>query len=269
MSILRDDRLAFGAGTKARKFFGIHRELETKKIRSIVLQGELHSNALGAFSFLFRVFGYEVYTIAYARNLSKVTANSVLVKRNSHRLEIFSSRKEWENRIESFSTTNEESVLIPEYGMCSAATNGLDFLWKRIQISEYDRLVLDIGSGLVWLSANDSFGKRIPIYGVSVGLPKRKMIPWLEEKQKSLGFTNFVLDSEKIIESPFSSGFGSENPQVLEYSKSFYQKNGILLEPIYSANSVAAVQSRIDSGEWKGRTLYLHQGGLLNFLDRF
>ncbi|EMO27047.1 hypothetical protein LEP1GSC170_4530 [Leptospira interrogans serovar Bataviae str. HAI135] len=53
LSILRDDRLAFGMGTKFRKFYGIHKTFENKNIRSVFLQGELHSNALAAFCFYF------------------------------------------------------------------------------------------------------------------------------------------------------------------------------------------------------------------------
>lgn len=53
LSILRDDRLAFGMGTKFRKFLGIHFALEKKDIRNVVLQGEFHSNALAAFAFCF------------------------------------------------------------------------------------------------------------------------------------------------------------------------------------------------------------------------
>lgn len=238
---------------------------------------------------MFRVFGYKIRSISYSRNPSKVTANSVLVKRNSHDSEIFSSRKEWKERIENLAESvsdseadvfltirassvknhESESVLIPEYGMNRTASDGLDSLWSQIQISEYDRLVLDVGTGLSWLSANSYFGNAIPIYGVSIGLSKTKMFSWLEEKRKTFGFKNYATEEAKILEAPIPSGFGSENPQILEYSKSFYNKYGIPLEPIYSGNSLYAIERKIDSGEWKGRTLYLHQGGLLNFLDQF
>ncbi|EMF43648.1 hypothetical protein LEP1GSC116_3207 [Leptospira interrogans serovar Icterohaemorrhagiae str. Verdun HP] len=53
LSILRDDRLAFGMGTKFRKFLGIHSKLQVQNVKKVVLQGELHSNALAAFCFCF------------------------------------------------------------------------------------------------------------------------------------------------------------------------------------------------------------------------
>ncbi|RHX93990.1 1-aminocyclopropane-1-carboxylate deaminase [Leptospira yasudae] len=291
--ILLDGRLAFSIGTKVRKFFGFHSALNVQKVRSVLLQGELHSNALGAFSYLFRVFGYEVHTIAYARNRSLTTANSVLVKWNSHKLEIFPSRREWKERIKALSAdsidtenffSEEDSRnkapirndspwkdfrLIPEYGLSRAAAIGLDSLWERIQISKYERIVLDLGSGLTWLSASRYFGNSIPIYGISVGLSRSKMMEWLEEKKKFLGFHGFQIEGDKILSPEFSSGFGSRHNRILEYSNSFYRKTGIPIEPIYSGISLLTVEKRIDSGFWKGNTLYIHQGGLLNFLDPF
>ncbi|UOG40279.1 1-aminocyclopropane-1-carboxylate deaminase [Leptospira noguchii] len=349
LSILRDDRLAFGMGTKFRKFYGIHKTFESKNIRSVFLQGELHSNALAAFCFLFHNFGYQVRSIAYARNPKRVTANSIFVKWNSHELEIFSSREEWKERIQilseflpnlqdTFSKTDEvkseknqidsilkhdwrnplskeqinkdlflkeflndqrmkieisktgasskkdiplnnqkvieedimfTSVLIPEYGMCLEAAAGLDFVWKQIPIFEYDRLVVDLGSGLTFLSAKKYFGNSIPIYGISTGLPKKKMLNWLEQKRDLLGFSEVGIEVEKILEIFNLGGYGYKNSIILEYCNFFYKKYKIPVEPIYSGRSLYTIQSLIQSGRWKGRTLYLHQGGLWNFLDNF
>ncbi|TGL76324.1 1-aminocyclopropane-1-carboxylate deaminase [Leptospira yasudae] len=303
VSVLRDDRLAFGIGTKFRKFLGIHSALRLKSIRSVFLQGELHSNALGAFAFLFRRFGYEVRSIAYARDPKRASANSILTTRHSHSLELFSSRTDWMQRIlrlpektsavtlDSFGFANSaldksvfckidpiqeegspnpersESVLIPEYGLCRAALEGLDSLWEKIPISEYDRIVVDIGSGSAYLSALRFFEDRIPFYGVAIGLPKSKLLFWLEEKKKLLGLEWLRIADGRILEPVGNGGFGAHYIQNLEYSKSFYQRTGIPVEPIYSARTLAVTEMRIRSGEWSGRTLYIHQGGLLNFLD--
>ncbi|EMP07835.1 hypothetical protein LEP1GSC124_3550 [Leptospira interrogans serovar Pyrogenes str. 200701872] len=102
LSILRDDRLAFGMGTKFRKFLGIHSKLQVQNVKKVVLQGELHSNALAAFCFLFYNFGYQIRSIAYTRDPKRVTANSIFVKWNSHELEIVSSRDEWKKKFKFF-----------------------------------------------------------------------------------------------------------------------------------------------------------------------
>ncbi|WP_225913574.1 1-aminocyclopropane-1-carboxylate deaminase [Leptospira yasudae] len=305
VSVLRDDRLAFGIGTKFRKFLGIHSALRLSNVRSVLIQGEFHSNALGAFAFLFRSFGYQVRSIAYARDPKRVSANSILTTRHSHSFELFSSRTEWMQRIlplpektsaatlDSLCFANSaldksvfckidpiqeevspypersESVLIPEYGLCRAAWEGLDSLWEKIPISEYDRIVLDIGSGSAYLSALRFFKDRIPVYGVAIGLPKWKLLSWLEEKKKLLGLEWLRIADERILEPVGDVGFGVHYIQNIEYSKSFYQRTGIPLEPIYSARTLATVETKVRSGEWSGRTLYVHQGGLLNFLDPF
>lgn len=311
LSILRDDRLALGMGTKFRKFFGIHSALQVQNVKKVVLQGELHSNALAAFCFLFHNFGYEVRSIAYTRDPKRVSANSIFVKWNSHKLEIFPSRGEWKKKIQilseflpdlqyTFSKTDAAtsqnartdsilkhdriplniqkiiekdiifgSILIPEYGMSLEAAEGLNSLWRQIQVSEYDRLVLDLGSGLTFLSAKKYFGNSIPIYGVNIGLPKKKMLNWLERKRNSLGFSKVEIEVEEILEISNLGGFGSKNSIILKYCNSFYEKYKIPLEPIYSGRSLYTIESLIQSGLWKGRTLYLHQGGLWNFLDHF
>ncbi|WP_245667145.1 1-aminocyclopropane-1-carboxylate deaminase [Leptospira tipperaryensis] len=267
--IARDDRLALGVGTKFRKFFGIHSTLEKNKIKNVILQGELHSNALSAFAFLFRNFGYRIETIAYARNRERTTANSLFVKRNSHSLEVCNSRTEWKEKVGTIHPKKEGIYLVPEYGFSSEASNSLDILWEGISFSQFDFLVLDIGSGLTWLSANRFFQNSIPILGISVGLPKRKMISWLEEKKESLEHTEYKIAEERILEFRNFQGFGSKDISILEYCKKFYSEYQIPVEPIYSGKSLFEIQRRCESGELKGKVLYLHQGGLWNFLDLF
>nr|WP_230458280.1 1-aminocyclopropane-1-carboxylate deaminase [Leptospira weilii] len=304
LSILRDDRLAFGMGTKFRKFSGIHSALEKKNVRSVILQGELHGNALAAFAFLFRNFGYHVHTICYTRDPNRSGANSIFVKRNSHFIQVYNSRSEWKNAvgrissnaksggvssqeflnaeseianerevcayivpIDDLKNTNADVSLIPEYGLSRTALNGLDSLWKQIPTEKYDRLVLDIGSGLTWLSAKLFFQNRMDVVGVCVGLPKKKMIDWLKEKQNCLGFETFSIEDSAVFESEFVGGFGSTNLNILEYCNSFYLRHKIPIEPIYSGRTLYTIEQKMASGEWKGKTLYLHQGGLWNFLD--
>ncbi|EMN45193.1 hypothetical protein [Leptospira weilii] len=280
LSVLKDDRLAFGMGTKFRKFLGIHFALEKKNIRNVILQGELHSNALAAFSFLFYNFGYKVHTICYARDQNKTSANSIFVRRNSHCLKKYNSRSEWKKKVfeieseiaeefEIIKNTDENGVLIPEYGFCRGALDGLDSLWGQIPIERYDRLVIDLGSGTTWLSANRFFQNRIPVIGVCIGLSKKKMLVWLNEKKTFLDLKTIEIDENQIIDSKIRVGFGSRNIEILEYCKSFYEKYKIPIEPIYSGKTLYEIEALIRSGQWNGRTLYLHQGGLWNFLDSF
>ncbi|MBM9499406.1 1-aminocyclopropane-1-carboxylate deaminase [Leptospira sp. 201903071] len=297
ITILRDDRLAFGIGTKFRKFFGIHSELEKKGIRGVILQGELHSNLLASFSFLFRVFGYRVRTYSYSRDPKRLTFNSRIVKNYSHTLDVIHSRSLWKegllrqksrrgdvfelegsgNRFfdsDSSATESPDSffvpdVLIPEYGFGPEAAQGLNSFWKQIPISDFDHLVVDLGSGLTWLSAKNFFGESIPIRGVSIGLPKSKMVSWLREKKMELQFSGFEIDEDFIWESENVSGFGSKNKDIFHFCNLFYSDYSIPLEPIYSGKTLFSIQKRMERSEISGRVLYLHQGGLWNFLDSF
>ncbi|WP_232380595.1 1-aminocyclopropane-1-carboxylate deaminase [Leptospira ainlahdjerensis] len=297
VTILRDDRLAFGIGTKFRKFFGIHSDLENKGIHEVILQGELHSNLLASFSFLFRVFGYRVNTYSYSRDPKKVTFNSRIVKINSHTLKVFPSRFQWKEGFidqksnvakvfefeeggnlsldSDFSTIGDPDssfkshVLIPEYGFGPEAVPGLTSLWKQIPISNFNHLVIDIGSGLTWLAAKNFFGDTIPVHGVSIGLEKSKMIPWLQRKRRELKFSGFEIGQDSIWESEVKAGFGSSSPDLFGFCNSFFDNNSIPIEPIYSGKTLYTIRKRMEGAGISGKILYLHQGGLWNFLDSF
>ncbi|MDI7224794.1 1-aminocyclopropane-1-carboxylate deaminase [Leptospira santarosai] len=285
LSILRDDRLAFGAGTKFRKFLGIENELRKKRITSVLLQGEIHSNALAAFAFLFRIFGYTVETIAYSRDPFRVTSNSLFVKKNSQKIQIVSSRKEWRVFTEEFSASRQEwkgrvgefselntrsQAIIPEYGFSVEAFESLKSLWMEINPMEWDWIVVDLGSGMTWLSALEVFKEySIPVLGMCVGLKKNKMISWLKMNSAKAQSNLLKIPEEWILESDFLFGFGNKNLQILEYCNDFYRKTKIPIEPIYSGRTLYTIERLISSGELKGKILYIHQGGLWNFLDSF
>lgn len=95
------------------------------------------------------------------------------------------------------------------------------------------------------------------------------MLVWLNEKKTFLDLKTIEIDENQIIDSKIRVGFGSRNIEILEYCKSFYEKYKIPIEPIYSGKTLYEIEALIRSGQWNGRTLYLHQGGLWNFLDSF
>lgn len=269
--------------------------LERKGIRDVILQGELHSNLVASFSLLFRIFGYRVRTISYSRDPKRITLNSQIVKENSQSLEIFQSRSAWksalfelkkklaeipeskanryrmmdENSDKNSDSYFESVALIPEYGFALEASQSLNSLWKQIPIFEFDHLVVDLGSGLTWLSAKNFFRDKISVSGVSVGLDRKKMIPWLKEKRVELSLSGFEIDEESIWTSEDRNGFGSSNASLLEFNHIFYRKHSIPIEPIYSGKSLYSLQKKMERLEVSGTILYLHQGGLWNFLDYF
>ncbi|MEI7011601.1 1-aminocyclopropane-1-carboxylate deaminase [Leptospira licerasiae] len=267
--IKREDRIFFSQGTKIRKLQGIYNSLESKfragEIQKVILQGNLHSNAILAGSLFFRFVEVPTKILGYSRNPGLITPASIISKRFSE-LELYPTRKEWEKAVEDttkFPLSNE--FLVPEYLFTSSALEGLSSLWEEIDTTQYDRIVLDVGSGLTWISAI-LWGK-LPVTGICLGIQKQKFLPWLGAHISSLRLPQMDFSSENLIdpkeklEGDFS--YGKKGKFWLERSKEYQKRFGLYLEPIYAAKSIRIIEYMMNQRELEGRILYIYQGGIL------
>lgn len=267
--IKREDQIFFSQGTKIRKLLGIYRSLESKlrsgEIQNIILQGNLHSNAILAGSLFFKFVDVPTKILGYSRDPKLITPASIISKRFSE-LELYPTRKEWKKSVEDTTKFLPSSeFLVPEYLFTSSALQGLSTLWDEIDSSQYDRIVLDVGSGLTWISGI-LWGK-LPITGICLGIQKEKFGPWMESNLSSLRLPKLNLPYENLIdpkeklEGDFS--FGKKGKIWLEKSKDYQKRFGIYLEPIYAAKSISIIESMMEKRELEGRILYIYQGGIL------
>ncbi|TGM86579.1 1-aminocyclopropane-1-carboxylate deaminase [Leptospira licerasiae] len=267
--IKREDRIFFSQGTKIRKLQGIYNSLESKfragEIQKVILQGNLHSNAILAGSLFFRFVEVPTKILGYSRDPGLITPASIISKRFSE-LELYPTRKEWEKAVEDttkFPLSNE--FLVPEYLFTSSALEGLSSLWEEIDTTQYDRIVLDVGSGLTWISAI-LWGK-LPVTGICLGIQKQKFLPWLGAHISSLRlpqmdfYSENLIDPKEKLEGDFS--YGKKGKFWLERSKEYQKRFGLYLEPIYAAKSIRIIEYMMNQRELEGRILYIYQGGIL------
>ncbi|PKA15116.1 1-aminocyclopropane-1-carboxylate deaminase [Leptospira haakeii] len=273
--IKREDRIFFSQGTKIRKLQGIYKSLESKlrsgEIEKIILQGNLHSNAILAGSLFFRFVEVPTKILGYARDPELITPASIISKRFSE-LELYPTRREWGNIVEvttksrnSYENPNFGDIFLPEFLFCAEALDGLRSLWDEVDPTLYDRIILDVGSGLTWISAL-LWGK-LPVIGICLGLQKGKFISWigahlssLRQNLIELPWENLIDPNEKLSEN-FS--YGEKGNYWSEKSKEFEKRFGLYLEPIYASKSVSIIECMMKNGELKGRNLYIYQGGIL------
>lgn len=267
--IKREDRIFFSQGTKIRKLLGIYRSLESKlrsgEIQNIILQGNLHSNAILAGSLFFKFVEVPTKILGYSRDPKLITPASIISKRFSE-LELYPTRKEWEKIVED--TTKSllpNEFLIPEYLFTSSALQGLNSLWDEIDPTHYDHVVLDVGSGLTWISGI-LWGK-LPITGICLGLQKERFGHWLGSNLSSLRLQSIdfpwanLIDPKEKLKVDFS--YGNKGNIWLERSKEYQKRFGIYLEPIYASKSISIIESMMENKELEGRILYIYQGGIL------
>ncbi|PJZ26277.1 1-aminocyclopropane-1-carboxylate deaminase [Leptospira hartskeerlii] len=267
--IKREDQIFFSQGTKIRKLQGIYKSLEPKlrsgEIEKVILQGNLHSNAILAGSLFFRFVEVPTKILGYSRDPRLITPASIIAKRFSE-LELYPTRQEWEKAVEDTTKSlSSNQFLIPEYLFTPSALEGLSSLWEEIDPTHYDRIVLDIGSGLTWISGLE-WGK-LPITGVCLGIQKSKFVSWMDLNLSSfrlpildLPYENLIDPKEKI-KADFS--YGKKGNFWLEKSKEYQNRFGLYLEPIYAAKSISILESMMKERELEGRILYIYQGGIL------
>ncbi len=285
--VKREDRIFFSQGTKIRKLSGIYQAilpyLEKGLVRKVVLQGNLHSNAILAAVLFFKWVGVPTKVVTYSRNPKLVTVASQIAKRFSE-LVLFPTREEWGEFVEVTTnsgdslqlvtamspdsvdiTTKSGEFLLPEYLFSPQALSGLESLWGEISESSFDRIILDTGSGLSWISGI-RWGKK-PVHGICLGLNREKTIDWIQSHLGSLRQKNLKLPWNLLLEPrewmPNSFSFGNKNEYWKNKSIEYWKRYGIFFEPIYAAKSISIIEELVKSKTLKGRILYVYQGGAL------
>lgn len=277
LQILRDDKLCFGMGTKIRKALGLLDFLRKNQIEKIRLVGSLHSNFLSAYSFLFSISGFNVEVFAYHRNANLRSANSKIIRNYASEIFLFSTRKECLDSLGKDSEENE--FLVPEYGFHHSALLKLNDFWEMVKnrIAKPTLLFLEIGSGLSFISAASFFkNTSVKVVGILIGERKDRFLKKLPLYLKSIHLTETDLGEYILLEPEQNKKFGEVNEELIRKTKEVYHMTGIMLEPIYSTKSWKCMEDFSDPGknfflsqeDKESDWLYLHQGGLLNHLDR-
>lgn len=306
---IRDDLLPMGFGSKFRRFQGF---LSLPKFKTIVLRGNLHGNFLGSFTYLFGTNGYNVVSLGECRMSSQnvfQSGNSILVKKFSNQFflgtrtdldsiqeklfkdqfkEKFNFKDKFVDQFKENDQEQERKIFLPAYGFAYPSTLGYRSLWEKINWKEYSHFIVDIGSGLSYLSYLDFLEKRrtefqekdigkeygIPI-GICLGESKKN---WLAKITANLSKLNISIPQESILlnnledliwEPKISKGFSKINQTLIQYIQSVYKKDNLPLDPFYSGKSLYTVEERIDSFPKGSKILYFHQGGLLNWTDLY
>lgn len=275
-TMVRDDLLPFGFGTKWRKVFGIIRDAKKKGIKQILLWGSIHGNYLASFTSILRISGFFVETIAYTKNPNLRTYNERLVRNHSHRFQCYANRS---LALDAFRVRSQsfDGLSLPEFGVHPGQILGLSQFWQDLEQKIYmdlgERkitkspqttraiLQIEIGSGVSFLSAYNQFHlSSILVQAVMVGESKKTWLNKTRELQTKLGLKQIPICEENLIEItnndpslPVTTDglnensqpkmkqtirFGKQNPFFENWIEEYYKENQVLLEPIYSAKTV-------------------------------
>lgn len=320
--IQREDDSFLSLGSKMRRIQGFL-NLDTKL--PILIQGSLGSNFLTSFALALSLHGFSVFVLAKTYELSPHSLNFYLLKKYSKEL-YFGSNKVLEFTKDQICKKYPDIQVIPKYGFSREGEFGYESLWKQItcypivnqnenlivkkksetlnsesESSFFDTIVLDIGSGLSYLSAANYFQTlNTKILGVCIGesktswlrnLPERMIQLGWDEKQRSI----IKIPKDHLVNPVILPKFAETNDLLLDFIKDIYRDSHykLRLEPIYSAKTLFTLLYYLnDQSLYKykihkiirnvdlqfkekifqspqRKILYIHQGGLLSWYKLF
>jgi 1-aminocyclopropane-1-carboxylate deaminase len=264
----KNEYKSFGSfGVKLRKFEGLLNYLDENKISDVLIYGNPHSNFVSTYSTLLKFAKKTVHAIHYTKDPKLITANSILSKSQADTLINSSSKNNREFYISEFKQKFPTGFLIPEFGIHKASLESLKSLWK--EISDFEFLFLDLGTGFTALSAADFFAEsKVKIYGVCIGNDIQNMKKNLLDTSDQLGLDKKNINRIELIPCIISKSFGSSNAELNTWiEKVFYEKK-IPLEPVYSGKSLFTIHHFLKKNKLSGKGIYIHQGGLLNSVEK-
>lgn len=249
-----------------------------------MLRGSLHGNYLASFSYLFHIHGYKVVSLGETRDPKYPSPNSRIVRDNSNQYFVGNSREMEE--LEKYLTNQDKLIYrIPDFAISKEAGEGWKEFWKHIDFSLYSHILLDMGTGFSFQTLLENRKQKDPnleknkLIGVAIGEPRNKLLakfqdPWFVAHEKT--------GNIQIWEPLICKGFSQTNQELIRYIKMNYRIYNLPLEPIYSAKTLYTLESVLKEGPTgiletfpyqlpapDSHILYLHQGGLLNWLDLF
>lgn len=260
--IRREDLIhPFVSGNKFRKLKYNLLEAKNQKKTTLLTFGGAFSNHIAATAFAGRQNGFKTIGIIRGDELAyKIDENPTLkfaqengmvfefVSRETYRL------KEADDFIENLRNKFGDFYLIPEGGTNDLAVKGCEEILNEND-SFFDFICSSIGTGG---TISGIINSALPHQKV-LGFPSLKGDFLQKDIRKFAHKENWTLISDYHF-----GGYGKVSKELIEFINSFYQDNGIPLDPIYTGKMVFGVIDLISQGYFpeNSKILMIHTGGL-------
>jgi 1-aminocyclopropane-1-carboxylate deaminase len=260
--IRREDLIhPFVSGNKFRKLKYNLLQAKKENQHTLLTFGGAYSNHIAATAFAGKEHGFQTVGVIRGEELeAKIDENPTLqfaqdcgmkfefVSRDTYRL------KDTANFVEKLREKHGSFYLVPEGGTNEFAVNGCEEILNKAD-EDYDFICCAVGTG-----------------GTISGLINGSF-----EGQKVLGFTalkgdflqkdirNFAKNNNfSLLNEYHFGGYGKVTSELIEFINSFYKKNKIPLDPIYTGKMVFGVIDLIQKNYFpkNAKILLIHTGGL-------
>lgn len=260
--IRREDLIhPFVSGNKFRKLKYNLLQAKKENQHTLLTFGGAYSNHIAATAFAGKENGFQTVGVIRGEELeAKIHENPTLqfaqdcgmkfefVSRDDYRL------KDTANFVEKLREKYGSFYLVPEGGTNEFAVNGCQEILTKAD-EDYDFICCAVGTGgTISGLINSSFeGQKV------LGFPVLKG----EFLQKDI--RNFAKkDNFSLINEYHFGGYGKVTSELIEFINSFYKKNKIPLDPIYTGKMVFGVIDLIQKNYFpkNAKILLIHTGGL-------
>lgn len=260
--IRREDLIhPFVSGNKFRKLKYNLLQAKKENQHTLLTFGGAYSNHIAATAFAGKENGFQTVGVIRGEELeTKIHENPTLlfaqdcgmkfefVSRDAYRM------KDTANFIEKLKIKFGSFYLVPEGGTNEFAVNGCEEILNKAD-EKYDFICCAVGTGgTISGLINSSFeGQKV------LGFPALKG----DFLQKDI--RNFVKkDNFSLLNEYHFGGYGKVTNELIEFINSFYKKNKIPLDPIYTGKMVFGVIDLIQKDYFpkNAKILLIHTGGL-------
>ncbi|WP_353084439.1 pyridoxal-phosphate dependent enzyme [Flavobacterium sp.] len=260
--IRREDLIhPFVSGNKFRKLKYNLLQAKKENQHTLLTFGGAYSNHIAATAFAGKENGFQTVGVIRGEELeSKINENPTLqfaqdcgmkfefVSRDAYRL------KDTANFVEKLREKHESFYLIPEGGTNEFAVNGCEEILTKAD-EDYDFICCAVGTGgTISGLINSSFqGQKVLGFPALIGDFLQKDIRNFAKK-----------DNFSLINKYHFGGYGKVTSELIEFINSFYKKNKIPLDPIYTGKMVFGVIDLIQKNYFpkNAKILLIHTGGL-------
>lgn len=260
--IRREDLIhPFVSGNKFRKLKYNLLEAKNQKKTTLLTFGGAFSNHIAATAFAGKQNGFNTIGIIRGDELAaKINENPTLkfaqengmvfefVSRETYRL------KESDDFVDNLKNKYGDFYVIPEGGTNDLAVKGCEEILKE-EDSFFNYICSSIGTGG---TISGIINSALPHQKV-LGFPSLKGDFLQKDIRKFAHKENWTLISDYHF-----GGYGKVSTELIEFINSFYQKNELPLDPIYTGKMVFGVIDLIHQGYFpeNSKILMIHTGGL-------
>lgn len=258
----RDDMIhPFISGNKWRKLNYVLENARLLNHTHLVSFGGAYSNHLVALACAGAMYDFK--TTAFIRG--EEVSNHMLSLCNLYGMElVFVSREAYRNKQElynTFAAAHPQTCFIDEGGKGELAAKGCEDILTFIDHNAYSHVVCAVGTGTTLAGlAKAAKEKNIIAEGVCV-------LKGAAEMDKEIAaLSGFEI---KVHHQFHRGGYAKTDPELLDFIKHFAQQTGVLLDQVYTAKMMLAIEQLIKEHYYPegSKILAIHTGGLLGMLS--